>query len=592
MTPMRRGTIGLCAMLAVACGDDGGPTSDTEGASTSSGSTGASGSTSVATNTSETGEPATSSTSGVDSTGVADSGDSGSSSGGPAVSIDDPLRLVFVADDAVGDIDELWYLDEADYAAGAIRVNQELIGPRLISPTVRVTDDGGWLLYRTVRLAPGAEHELWVADMSGGAPAAGVRVDDTPELVHEYDFVGAQPRVVWIGPSGVYAVDLSGGTPSAPQALTPAPTGGGAYVLYELGQSDGRIYYTADPDGTGVENLYAVPADGSAAPTLLSDLSVPMTSVDGNTLFPDPGGAWVVYAADRDVPEPEMFWVDLAAPGVATKINDPVTTESIRTERLSPSGAFLAYFAGELGTPDLGDVFVVPIDAAGPGAPIAVHTAMTGLPQAGRIAFSPDESWLQYTADEGGNLQSWVISLDGGVPGTPMLVSGTVPADGDDVVTHLFSPDSNSVVYIADSDGPVDLYWVDLSSGAPGPIQRLVDPAPTGSGLTGDVAFSPDGTQLLFTGFVTSIETRDVYTIDLAAGPPWTTEKVNPTLLPNEEVGVTPRFAGEGTHVLYVGPGPDRGDRQLFDPPPGGEGFDEVVPISGSGFVKSFRALP
>ncbi len=592
MTTMRRETIGLCAMLALACGDDGSTPSDTDGTSGSSGSTSGTGSTSTSTGAADTDEPGTSSTAGLDSTGVADSGGSDSSTGGASVSIDEPLRLIFVADDAVGDIDELWYLDEADYEAGPVRVNQELIGPRLISPTVRVTDDGDWLLYRTVRLAPGAEHELWVVDMSGGAPAAGVRVDDTPELVHEFDLFGPQPRVVWIGPSGVYAVDLGAGAPGVPQALTPAPTGGGQYMLYELGPSDDRIYYTADPDGAGVENLYMVPADGSAAPTLLSDLSVPMTAVDGNTLFPDPSGAWVIYAADRDVPEPEMFWVDLAAPGTATKINDPVTTEAIRTERLSPSGSWLAYFAGELGDPDLGDVFVVPIDAAGPGAPIAVHTAMTGLPQAGRIAFSPDEAWLQYTAQDGANLQSWVVALDGGVPGTPMLVSGTVPADGDDVVTHLFAPDGSSVAYIADSNGPIDLYWVDLSTGAPGPIQRLIDPAPTGTGLTGDVAFSPDGTRLLFTGFVTSVETRDAYTIDLAAGPPWTTERVNPELLPTEEVGVTPRFAGDGRHVLYVAPGPDRGDRQLFDRPPGGEGFEDVVPISGGGFIKSFRELP
>jgi hypothetical protein len=173
-----------------------------------------------------------------------------------------------------------------------------------------------------------------------------------------------------------------------------------------------------------------------------------------------------------------------------------------------------------------------------------------------------------------------------------MRVSGTVPADGDDLRQHAFPPTSDFIMYVADTEGPDDLFWVDLSGGSPGPIERVIDPTPIGSGLTGDLTFSADGTHLLFTGFVTDPESRGAYRIDLSAGPPWTTVQVSPPLLPNQEVGFPPSFAGDATHVLFVAPGRERLTRRLFDAPPGGEGFDGVVPLSAGGYVTSFRELP
>jgi Tol biopolymer transport system component len=586
----RSGSWLLVVGFAVGCGDDGSSASDSDSESSS----GTAATSTTGTSGSDDAPPVTS-TSAADSTtlpGSTDTGGDGSSSSGGGVAIEEPLRIVFVADDDIEDVDELWFLDEANYEAGPMRLNQALIGPRFISPVTPISSDGRWLAYRTVRLAPGAEHELWLVDVATPVPEAGVRVDESAELIHDYDFSADAGYLAWITGTGVFSVDLAGAVPGALTSLTTPPAVGGEYVLFELSGSGDTVFYTADPGGDDVENLFAVPIDGSGSATVLSDLSVPATSVDGNSIFPDPAGGWVVYQADRDVAEPELFWVDLAPLSSPVKINDPLSTEAMRTERLSPTGQHVAYWAGVLGTPDLGDVFVAPLDGDGPGAPVAVHTAPTGQPQAGRINFSSDGQWVQYTADDGGRLESWLVPLDGGVPGSPVRVSGTAVADGNDIIAHAFAPDTSAIVYVADSDGPIDLFWVDLSSGAPGSIERVIDPTPIGAGLTGDLRFSPDSAHLLFTGFVTSMETRDVYRVDLSAGPPWTTLQVNPPLRPNEEVGFTPSFAGGSSHVLYVAPGPQRGGRQLFDAPPGGEGFDTVVPISGEGFIKSFRALP
>jgi hypothetical protein len=132
---------------------------------------------------------------------------------------------------------------------------------------------------------------------------------------------------------------------------------------------------------------------------------------------------------------------------------------------------------------------------------------------------------------------------------------------------------------------------VDLSAGV-GPIQPVLDPPPSGAGLTGDLRFSPDATQLLFSGYVLSIETRDVYRADISGAPPWPLEQVSPHILPAQEAGVNPVFAGGGSHVLTIGPVDAAGGRRLWDTPPGGVGFETAVPISGDGYVIAYGDLP
>jgi hypothetical protein len=579
----------LSAALLAAC-TDGGPASviDTEtstgGASSSSGtSPGTSASTEDTADA--TSEDGTSGSSG-DTGDTADSTGDDETTGGPTVTVDAPIRIVYLADEDTIGTDELWLRDEADYDAGPLRLSHTLPALAFISPFFPVASDGRWLVYRMIQPGPGSQHELWAVDISVPAPEAPFRVDDTGALVHEYAITPNGSALVWIGASGIHTSSLRAASPGTVVTHTPAPTGEGTYGLFEVAADSDTVIYTADPDGSGIVDAFAISLS-KGTPAQLSDLSAPGTEVDGNSLQFASGG--VVYQADRDVAEPEIFWVSLSG-GAPVKVNAPVVDEALRTERLAPGGGAIAWWSGYPGAPDMGTVHIAALDTDGPSAPIDVHDGQPGMPQEGRIVWSADGSALLYSVFFVDRLESWVAAVDAGVPGTPVRITGDVLADGEHLVAHVFDADGN-VFYVAGTEAGDELFFVDRSSGAPAPGVK-VSPTPVGAGLSGDLRFSPDGTQLLFTGLVDSASERDLYRADLSIRPPFSVERIETDLQDGADVTPGPIFSADGAHILYTVTSADETERHLYDLPPGGTGFTNVLPISTGGYVTAYTPLP
>src|SRR5690606_7765628 len=178
-----RSTAWLLLASATACADDAGPSpQDTD--------TGTSGGTSTSTGPGPTDASGSGDTSGAPGSeaSTATTGDGGSTddatvddtTGGPSVVVDDPIRVVYLADDATVGTDELWLRDEADYDAGPLRISHMLPAEAFISPFFPVSPDGRWLVYRMIQPRPGSQHELWAVDVSIAAPERAFRVDHIP----------------------------------------------------------------------------------------------------------------------------------------------------------------------------------------------------------------------------------------------------------------------------------------------------------------------------------------------------------------------------------------------------------------------------
>lgn len=584
-----RSTAWLLLASATACADDAGPSpqdtdTDTSGGtsmSTGPGLTDASGS--GDTTRAPGSEASTATTGDGGSTGDATVDDT---TGGPSVVVDDPIRVVYLADDATVGTDELWLRDEADYDAGPLRISHMLPAEAFISPFFPVSADGRWLVYRMIQPGPGSQHELWAVDVSIAAPEGAFRVDDSAALVHEYAITPDSAAIAWIDAAGVHTSSLRAASPGPIVTHTPPPTGEGTYGLFELAADGDTIAYTADPTGSGAENAFVLSLSTQDV-VQLSDLDAPGTAVDGNSLgFSEDG---VVYQADRDVPEPELFWAARSG-GEPVKINVPVVDESIRTERLAPGGGAIAWWMGYPGAPDDGSVWVAGLPSTGPTAALDVHAGEPGTPQQGRIMWSADASALLYSVFFVDRLEGWLVEIDAGVPGVPVRITGDVLADGELLVAHAFDRAGN-VFYVAGTEAGDELFFVDRSSGEPAAGVRI-SPTPAGSGLTGDLRFAPGGATLAFTGFVDSTTERDLYRVDLSAAFPWPVERVETSLPDGGEVTPGPTFSADGAHLVYTQSTADGMERHLLDVPPGGRGFDEVLPLSGGGHVTAYTLLP
>ena len=335
--------------------------------------------------------------------------------------------------------------------------------------------------------------------------------------------------------------------------------------------SDGEyVVFSADMDTDGVEELYSVPMSGGT-PTKLS-----LGSLFGIGFTLSPDGDWVVYTHDYSIYSVPVAgpssasvklsgddviyirWFAFISPdsqhvvylvedpgnlgrltalysvpitgGTKTKLNkDLVAGGMIIPMKLvfSPDSQHVVYGASQ-DTVGMDELYSVPITG-----PASAGVKLNGALQDGgdlwwEYDISPDGSRVLYRADQETDGVYEIYSVPVAGPASQgVKLNGTLPGDSD-VLSFRISPDSSTVIYIADqeTDGVKELYSVPIQGGTA--IKLNHDMEHDYLGLTDEVhlfAISPDSSTVVYEGtwvnftdipFDISFEVNELFTVPIS----------------------------------------------------------------------------
>jgi Tol biopolymer transport system component len=257
----------------------------------------------------------------------------------------------------------------------------------------------------------------------------------------------------------------------------------------------------------------------------------------------------IVYLAEEDhAYVNELYLADLATPGVTTKLNRPLSvfSEGVSRFAISPDGSRIVYSADQTtaGDPDL---YLVDITA--PGS----WTRLGSLPAGHRelyAKFSPDGGKVAFTASDAFFAETQLYIVDLATPGTATRLNADLADQGAVSMSGFdFTPDGSRVVYVAgELERKFELYAVDVA--APRQSVRLNAPGGSvGDSWEGRFRILPDGNRVVYSSVWQNPRVREVHLVSIdAPGQPVT---LNAPFQPN---GYVFDFAlsPDGHYVTYT----------------------------------------
>lgn len=312
----------------------------------------------------------------------------------------------------------------------------------------------------------------------------------------------------------LFSVSIDGPASSAIKLNLPLEAGTptfrrGIVEFFQLSADGSRVVYAATSISPENWGLYSVPADGPASAGLRLTNHFPPPDYGAGGVFKfleafriAPDGQRVVYRADLDPDKynREIFSVPIDGPaGAAAKLNGPIDTRrtgvvSFRISadnsrvaftdsvwvysapidgpasnslNLNPSETWIPWNdlditpdGSRVVYPEAGPIWSVPI--AGPASVRVLLGPPTGVALTTEVfRISPDSSLIAYCAGEHqSTAQLYVVPVNG--PHTAAVKYNGVMVSGGGIAHRKFefSPDGQSVVYVADqeTDGVSELY--------------------------------------------------------------------------------------------------------------------------------------
>jgi hypothetical protein len=377
----------------------------------------------------------------------------------------DSARVVYLADQDVDEVFELYSVPVAGPASEGVKLNGTLVDKGDVSDVFEISPNSKRVVYFADQEAD-EQFRLYGVPIAGPA-SAGVRLSEGPW--DERVVSGDSKWVVYrAGPDPweLYSVPIEGPASASVKMNGPMVAGGGV-LEYEFGVSpDGsRVVYLANQQTVSAVELYSVPIEGpsSAGVKLNGPLSVG-GNVSGYAISPD--GSRVAYGANQDsVSVIELYSVPIEGPSSAgVKLNGPLPTGgNVETARFSVDGAWVVYEADQL-VDGLYQLFRAP--ATGPAGSDEMIWArdVHGL----LVWQTEDSEWLVIWGPWPGVdtvYRLWVAPLAGTPdPSGAELVPADELVPGGQVVWFGVASSNLWVVYVADqeTDGKHELYRVQL----------------------------------------------------------------------------------------------------------------------------------
>lgn len=278
----------------------------------------------------------------------------------------------------------------------------------------------------------------------------------------------------------------------------PIATSGAALVLNDPLLGSGPVSeFAITPDSSRVvylatqaapREVFSVPIDRSQPPLRLNP-AFP-AGRKASALLLAPLGDAVFYIADQDTAGTDELYRAPLAGGPTLKVNAvlPLFQEVVGV-RVSPDGTQALYQL----TPDFNGRSALLSTSALGGQPAVQLTAR--LTSLSALEITPDSSRVIYLADQAAFFvdELYSVPIGGGVA---TQLNGALVSNGD-VQGFVLTPDGQRVVYRADevTDGVSELFGVPATGGV---VSQLSAPLALSVGVQSDFSLTPAGTQVLF----------------------------------------------------------------------------------------------
>lgn len=340
----------------------------------------------------------------------------------------------------------------------------------------------GWV--SQIAFTPDGTHAVYVADLDDGAlrlyatalSALGTatRLNQTLESNEDvYDFLlpADSTRVVFRsqvneGDVGLFVVDLASPGDAVELSDPSEPVSVGRYLL---SGDDSALFFVSSGGGKGVAEIGGGGAQDAlyhvdmANPGIQTKLNHPLESnayVD-DELAVAHDGSRVFYLATDATFSLHAYMVAVAEPGAAIDLSPPLRTfgSSVADVVIAESKA---YYRGDYEVDERYDIYQV--DVAG-GPSMKVTPPLDPATEIDQLAVSPDGTKVAYRADAETPGQRELFFVDTTNLGVAIKLSGALTESGD-VHDFQFAPDSSGVLYRADATTPEqdELYWVDFAN--------------------------------------------------------------------------------------------------------------------------------
>jgi Tol biopolymer transport system component len=392
--------------------------------------------------------------------------------------------VAYTADQDVFDQVEL-YLVDLDMPGQATRINSPLAADRDVIEFV-FSPDGDRIVYRADQDEDNV-FELYLVDISAAGTSTKINAPLTTggQVRADFAFSPDGTKVLYradqdeAGTPELYLVDVA--MPGvATQVNAPLVLGGGVSIRFGFTPDGTQIGYIADQEVDERFELFAVDLTELGTSTKLNGPLVAGGDVCRFSFTPD--SSRVVYCADEETAGVlELFAVELANPGVSTKLNPPLVAGGQLSTRyeISPDSSQVAYSASQ-DTAGVRELYLV--DFAAPGAATKLSGSMTTGGDVWFFRFRADGQHLAYVADQETQGVDELYGVDLATPG--VITKLSAPASSNGLYDFRYSPDNTQVFYISAQDGDYsDLYRVELAK--PG-VSKKINPALTDGGEVWD----------------------------------------------------------------------------------------------------------
>jgi len=462
----------------------------------------------------------------------------------PAPEPVDPPELgdlvIYITDGDVDGVDELYLADTATPGV-ASRLNADLVAGGNVTDFI-ISADNSRVLYRADQDTDEV-FELYLVDIA--TPGSSTRINGLlvsgGDVSEDFVFSPDGSQVVYRADEDVNGVNelflVNVASPGFGANLSgPLVSGGDVFSGFQFTPDGSRVIYFADELSNGINELFVVDASMPGVSTRMNGPLVPGGDVYTNFVI-TPDSMQAVYIADETADNViELFVVDLAVPGVSTTLSAPLVAGGDVTSGLllSPDGATLAYRADQ----NLNDVFeLFVVDLSNPGVSMRINRnpASGGDVLSGGYRFSPASDAVAYVADEDTNNINELYLVELASPAVSIKLNSPLVTAGDLSGDIAFTPEGTELVYSADqdTDGVNELYQVSRS--APGDTVKLNSPLTAGGNVSAaGFEISSDGKRLVYLADQDADEDFELYMVDLET--PGSTVKINPLLPPGGDV--------------------------------------------------------
>lgn len=391
----------------------------------------------------------------------------------------DRSAVIYTADQQIDGRRELYIVSLAN-PGSPTRLNPALTVNRDVLDFV-LSPDGHRVIYRADQDIDQV-HELYSVGIA--TPGVATRLNAT--LPSEgwvrsgFSFSPDGTRVLYradqsvTGRIDLYVLDLT--SAGGPVQVNPAlVSGGNISELFGFSPDGSTIGYIADQDVNDKLELYGVAANALGTAVKLNGQMIAEGDVCRFTFSPD--SARVAYCADQEIDEVmELYTVAVATPSQSSKVNPTLTPGGYVSTgyEFAPDSSFMVYAAAQ---DSAGSVELYRVDLAAPGVATKLNLPLSTGRHVTDFQIRPDGTRVGYVANQDSAVAYELFELDLQSAAAPVKLSGPMLADG--LYNFEYTAQGSQVVYLANQDSNLaELYRVE--AGTPGVSTRINAPLVAG----------------------------------------------------------------------------------------------------------------